>query len=92
MKSISAILAKGTFLKDGGSQEHGKDVDEHCCFLSVLASAVNKTAAMCEQASPRPAIHKQCAHITSPLCLIATHTFKGGEDSFWECFTKAVNK
>ena len=70
----------------------GSDVDECCCFTTVLASAAKSTAAMWEQASPQPAMQVQCAVTTSPLDLQHIHTFKGGAESVWECFTVAVKR
>ena len=57
----------------------------------MLASAVKSKAAMWEQASLIPAMKVQCAHITSPVCFIATQALKGGADSLWECFTDPIN-
>jgi len=37
-------------------------------------------------------MHVQCAHITSPHSLMATQACNDGKESFWECFTAAVNK
>ena len=56
----------------------------------VLALAAHRMAAMCEQSSPHPAMHVQCAAITSPSNLQHTHTFRGEADSVCECFTVAV--
>ena len=46
----------------------------------ALASTVNNTAAVWEHASPMPAIHVQCAHTTSPDCLMAARVFKEGNE------------
>jgi len=67
-------------------------VEEVYCLNWELASAVNKTAATCEQVSPSPAIHMQWAQIISSLCLIVTYIyiFSDTADSLCECFTRAV--
>ena len=70
----------------------GSDVEECCCFTRVLASAAKSTVAMWDQASQQPAMQVQCAMTTPPLGLQHSHTFKGGAESVWECFTVAVKR
>ncbi len=89
VKSISANGKNCTLLNDGGSHVQGSDVEECCCFTRVLASAAKITAALCEQASPQPAMQVQCAVTTSPLDLQHIHTFKGEAESV---FTVAVKR
>jgi len=74
------ISEKATLQNELGSQEHGRDVRGSCSFICVLASTVNNTAAIWEHALPMPAIHVQCAHNTSPDCLIAIQAFKEGNE------------
>ena len=50
----------------------------------VLASAANSRAAMCEQASPSPAIQLQCAHTIVPTISAATHGLRGGAEGCCE--------
>ena len=46
----------------------------------MFPSAVNNNAPTCAQTSPAPAMHVQCAQITSPDSLTPTHTLRGGAD------------
>ena len=87
---MCAISANGTDRKDGGNQEQGSDVQGNWFFSCVFVSTANNKAAICEQASPKPAMQVQCAHKTSPCCLVATQTFNGGAVRRWECFTNDI--
>ena len=78
--------------KVGGSHEHGREVHAVLFFTRVFASTVNRRAAICEHASPKPAIQVQCAHTTIPCCSTATQGFTGVADNFFECLTRAVIK
>jgi len=91
---LISILLKPTyetFQNEGGSHEHGNDVQLNCDLTWVLASAVNSSAAICVQTSLIPAIQVQCAHTTYPEEYVAIHTFKGVVDRFWKCFTCNIN-
>ena len=57
----------------------------------MFALAASNSAALCEQASPVPAIHMQWADNTSPLRIVATHTLRGGVYSLCKCLVKAIN-
>jgi len=56
-------------------------------LLWCWASAANRMTVMCEQVSPLPAMHVQCAAITSPSNL--QHTHRCEADSVCECSTVA---
>ena len=89
---MSHIGEYSTLQNDGGNQEHDSDVEECCSFPRVFVSAANNTEAMCEHASPDPAMQVQWVHSIAPFALIAIHSFSGGDDKLCECLTVAVNK
>ena len=57
---------------------------------SLLARSIKRIADMCEQASPRPAMQSQCAHMITPVFSAATQAVTGEVDSLCECFILAV--
>jgi len=65
-------------LKLAGNHEHGKDIALNCLLIKVLPSAANSTTITCEHICPTPAMHVQCAHITSQHGLMATQTCNDG--------------
>ena len=73
-----------------GNHAQSSDVHETLLIILVLASNVNSTAAMCEQASPSPAMQVQWAHKTVPSISAATHGLRGVLDNLWECLTLAL--
>ena len=63
---MSVTGAYSTQALDGGNHEQSLEVHDKLDWTRVLASTANVSALMCEQASPNPAIHVQCAQITMP--------------------------
>ena len=64
-------------------------IDVHDVSLSNLTpvTIAYNVAAICEQASPAPAMQLQCAHIIVPLAFSPIHGNKGGLLIRWLCFT-----
>jgi hypothetical protein len=56
----------------------------------VHFSRVNKSTAICEQASPRPAIQVQFPHIMIPSILTATQGLREEAESLCECFSEPM--
>ena len=80
-KSISASAAAFTLEVDGKIHPHGCDVQ------LAPDSTANIAAATWEQASPKPAMHEQCAATTGPSFSTANHGLRGSSFRLWECLT-----
>lgn len=103
MSSSVGLETVNTFLLGwAGSSLLVVSSDNFCFWVGVVKSMFDISAkgtdqnedgnqAVCEKASPMPAIHVQCAHNTSPFCLVTTHTLREGGDSLCECLTKTIN-
>ena len=88
MKSISAVGAYKSSLLDRSVHQHGTDVQDVFSAILFLTSMANRTEAMCEQASSRPAMQVKCAHKTVPLSSAQTHDSKNSSGN--DCTASAV--
>lgn len=87
-----AIITKPVHLKlltgpVASSHWHRSDVMAVSCCILTPVITVYKSAAICEHASPAPAIQLQCAHNISPSGLTPTQGLRGDTLIFWLCFT-----